>query len=246
MTLLAEAQGEPVTAQRTAIYADDLLDIPKADLETAFARARRELKYFPRVAELREFAGVVVKDLAMAEAEAAWEYVARYLAEWGVDRVPEYLGRDGDAKWNKAPAFEGRIDHALRQIGGLIRIQSALDLMDEETAAYAFTRKEFLEAYRLAPLAASLPALPVGEMGDTVKRLAATKSLAAKPKVLVIDTPLGPAVEAAVKQIPRYDAPPTPDQLRDRAAEQKHRLAQYLRKHPEIVSSETTETRTGS
>src|SRR5262252_8689699 len=69
MTILAEAFGESMTAQRLMIYAHDLVDIPVAHLTEAFDRARRECRFFPKISELRELAGAGAKDERNAEAE---------------------------------------------------------------------------------------------------------------------------------------------------------------------------------
>ncbi len=59
ITVLAEAFGEGLTAERQAIYGEALADIEPDDLRTAFRRARYELRWFPKIAELRELAGVL-------------------------------------------------------------------------------------------------------------------------------------------------------------------------------------------
>ena len=58
LTILGEAFGELLTAERQAIYARALSDIPKDQLHRAILTAVKELKWFPKVAELRELAGV--------------------------------------------------------------------------------------------------------------------------------------------------------------------------------------------
>lgn len=58
LTILGEAFGEVLTAERQAIYAKALSDVPKDQLHRAILAAVRELKWFPKVAELRELAGV--------------------------------------------------------------------------------------------------------------------------------------------------------------------------------------------
>ncbi len=58
LTILGEAFGEVLTAERQAIYARALSDIPKDQLHRAILTAVKELKWFPKVAELRELAGV--------------------------------------------------------------------------------------------------------------------------------------------------------------------------------------------
>lgn len=57
LTILAEAFGESLTEQRQEIYCAGLVDIAQPKLQIAFRRARYELKWFPKLAELRELAG---------------------------------------------------------------------------------------------------------------------------------------------------------------------------------------------
>lgn len=57
LTILAEAFGEPLTEQRQEIYCAGLADLQQDSLRQAFKRARYELKWFPKLAELRELAG---------------------------------------------------------------------------------------------------------------------------------------------------------------------------------------------
>ncbi len=59
LTILAEAFGETLTEQRQEIYCSGLADLHQNHLSTAFRRARYELKWFPKLAELRELAGVL-------------------------------------------------------------------------------------------------------------------------------------------------------------------------------------------
>jgi hypothetical protein len=60
LTVLAEAFGEceKVSPQRLQIYAGDLADLDQRQLDIAFKRARTELKFFSKISELRELAGV--------------------------------------------------------------------------------------------------------------------------------------------------------------------------------------------
>ena len=57
LTILAEAFGEQLTDQRQEIYCGGLADIQQDQLRVAFRRARYELKWFPKLAELRGLAG---------------------------------------------------------------------------------------------------------------------------------------------------------------------------------------------
>ena len=57
LTILAEAFGERLTEERQEIYCAGLADIRQDRLALVFRRARYELKWFPKLAELRELAG---------------------------------------------------------------------------------------------------------------------------------------------------------------------------------------------
>jgi len=59
ITALAEAFGEGLTGERITIYAKALEDVPAEQLRQAIRVAIRELKWFPKVAELRELAGIL-------------------------------------------------------------------------------------------------------------------------------------------------------------------------------------------
>src|ERR1700746_3835424 len=74
LTILAEAFGEPLTEQRQEIYCAGLSDLNQNQLSLAFRRARYELKWCPKLAELRELAGAsggAVKD-GRPGPEEAW------------------------------------------------------------------------------------------------------------------------------------------------------------------------------
>jgi hypothetical protein len=72
--VLAEAFGEGVTAERQALYAEALADIGPDQLGIAFRRARNELKWFPKIAEIRELAGALgnASDDGRPGPEEAW------------------------------------------------------------------------------------------------------------------------------------------------------------------------------
>jgi hypothetical protein len=87
LTVLAEAFREQLTDATLRIYAQDLSDLEKPQLEIAFKRA-----LFPKIAELRERAGANAAVLCEVEAEAAWEYVNEYLEKWGVELLSTRAG----------------------------------------------------------------------------------------------------------------------------------------------------------
>lgn len=59
LTILGEAFGARWTEERQHIYCTGLLDVPQEQLRVAFRRARYELKWFPKLAELRDLAGAL-------------------------------------------------------------------------------------------------------------------------------------------------------------------------------------------
>jgi hypothetical protein len=144
LTILAEAFGEPLTAERMEIYVGGLADVSRDCLQVAFGRALRELKWFPKVSELRDLSETKTDEQKKVEAEAAWDHINKYLRKWGVDRVPVY---SGGGKWITAPPLEPRLEYALRQIGGLWRLNQVTD------ESYFFVHRDFCEAYALAQTA---------------------------------------------------------------------------------------------
>jgi hypothetical protein len=143
LTGLAEAFGEQLTLERVEIYVSALVDIPQDRLQVAFRRALYERTFFPKVAELRELSGSSVDDEKTVEAQAAWQHANEYLRKWGVEKLPVRSG----GKWITPPPLEPRLEYAVRQIGGLWRLNQVTD----ET--YHFMFRDFCEAYMLAPVA---------------------------------------------------------------------------------------------
>jgi hypothetical protein len=137
------------------VYLTALSDLTDEQIQIATTRAIRELKFFPRVAELRELAGAAGKDQRSVEAEAAWKFAYDYLRKWGVDRLPLFKA----GATIEAPALPPRIDYALRRIGGL----RGLNQITEENRPFVF--KDFCEAYNLAPVAEALAPQLTGQFG---------------------------------------------------------------------------------
>lgn len=176
LTVLAEAVGDSVTAARLRIYAEDLSDLSRAQLETAFIRARRECKFFPKLPELRDMAGAGAQQVKDAEAEEAWNFVIVYLRKWGVDRMPIYSG----GKKLEPPILPARIDYSLRAIGGF------WSLNQMTTDSRPWLKRDFVEAYNRAPVAESLPTDPgrwldAGDLTARLKRLAVDKQIDDRP-----------------------------------------------------------------
>ena len=210
LTILAVAFGSPegVTAERLRIYAADLLsDLSQEQLAGAFARCRRELKFFPQIAELRELVAAKPEDHEQVEAEAAWQFANAYLQKHGV------VTYDDDNR----PPLDSRIDYALRRIGGL----NGLNQITEKSRAFMF--RDFCEAYRQAPMADLLKPL-LNELFGYHKLVSPTrKQLTGRvaPEAGPPDEPRRPIL----KTVPE---PLTEAQLRDRREMLKQQIATVM------------------
>jgi hypothetical protein len=114
LSILAIALGEVVSPERLRIYAQDLVtDLSKEQLTAAFGRARRECKFFPKLAELREYAGAGKHaQCEDVEAAAAFDSVIKTLEREGVDFGIKHL----------PPTTQ----YAVRRCGGLVMFNQRL------------------------------------------------------------------------------------------------------------------------
>jgi len=160
LTVLAEAFGEcgeKVSPQRLQIYAGDLADLDQRQLEIAFKRARTELKFFPKISELRELAGVPKQEQCNeAEAFSAFQSVIRHLERNGIDAGVQSLSR--------------RAQYAVRHCGGLAAFNNRL--VDK---SFPFLQRDFCEAYARAPIAEMISTQLSSSLG--LKQLADRKSM---------------------------------------------------------------------
>jgi hypothetical protein len=74
VSVLAVTFGVEITEERLELYAEHLADIPRQQLQAAFWKASRDLKFFPKIAELRELAGALSDALSDGRPgpEEAW------------------------------------------------------------------------------------------------------------------------------------------------------------------------------
>jgi hypothetical protein len=170
--MLAEAFAEPLTDERSEIYVRGLADISQEQLRVAFQRALRQLTWFPKLAELRNFAGANSNDEVKVEADAAWAYVNDYLRKWGADLLPIRSG----GRETVPPPLDPRVDYALRRIGGF----QALNQVDVNRMPFVY--RDFCEAYGQAPLAEQMAPRLEQQFGTnkvlgTIRDLARSKAV---------------------------------------------------------------------
>jgi len=233
LTILAEAFGEPLTQERAEIYVGGLIDMPQDRLKVAFRRALYELKFFPKLAELRELSGSSADEEEKVEAQAAWEYANEYLRRWGAVKLPIRSA----GKWITPPPLEPRLEYAIRQIGGLWRLNQVTD----ET--YHFMFRDFCEAYMLAPVAELmapqlLEQFSVRALAGQIKEL---PSGSAQPEPADAEPdrarPLQPATTAETPDL----ALSSPPAQQDAANGKVLRMGEQSRSQPERLTRERRE-----
>lgn len=109
-------------------------EVGSARFSAALVQAVRDSDYFPVISKIRQHAGMGSKQQTAAAADAAWLYVQDYIRKW--PNYGENIGRS-----RKAPALPARIGHAVRMVGGLARIEFALE------DSLPFIRKDFSAAW---------------------------------------------------------------------------------------------------
>ncbi|MFI5090769.1 MAG: hypothetical protein ACHP7P_11990 [Terriglobales bacterium] len=175
VTVLAEGFGEAVTAERLRIYAEDLADIPLDSLAVAFRRARRELKFFPKICELRDLAGANREQQEDAEARAAWDAV--------VDFADKYVQSDvhGDYHISRGcrptppPVLSDRIVDSVRRSGGWRVYKTLLG-----SGNFPFLQKRFFQEYLAWERVEGVEPrkmLAAGGMEDSFRQLVAGKCM---------------------------------------------------------------------
>ena len=155
------------------LYARALQDVPLDELDAAMVRLMRTSKFFPTVAEILE-AVKTTRDVISGEdkggAGAAWHEAMELVRHVGPYRPWTY----------SSPAVERAVKHF-----------GKMELCELETDAVNTARAQFMRIYNeeaarakeRADVKAAINALPRGEAGTLIKKLAARKSMDA-PKQL--------------------------------------------------------------
>jgi hypothetical protein len=199
LTVLAEAMGETMTAARLKIYAADLADIEGAALAVAFQRARRECRFFPKIAELRELAGVGRAEQQDAEARRAWDELTKFVRKYvGNDVHSNFCPEHGS--YSNFPKLCDRILDTVRRTGGW-KVYACMT--DDD---FPFMQKRFFAEY---------------EAWSAVERIELPELISQMPQLHLVAKPMEPrkvmpapmVPQVRIKKIPE---PLTDAQLRDR------------------------------
>jgi hypothetical protein len=141
VTILAEAFSQPMTPERLRIYAGDLADLERSQLEVAFCHARREMTFLPKIAELRNLAGAGQDEQQDAEARKAWDLLTRFVTKYVSNDVHGNYGPQHGWYPKSFPKLSERILDCVRRTGGW-KVYACMDVHD-----MPFIQKRFFEEY---------------------------------------------------------------------------------------------------
>ena len=225
ITVLAEAMGETMTPARLKIYIRDLSDLDCSQLQIAFARARRELKFFPKIAEVRELAGKGQKQEADAEARAAWDTILDFTSKY-IQSDPHGNYRiDQGVRRTPPPVLSQRILDTVRRTGGW-KVYKCMDSDD-----MPFTQKRFFGEYEAWH---AVQHIPLDGLIDTQDVLALDSPKQSSQPARVQQVKADQIVNVCAKNI---SGPMTEVQIRDRR--------EILRQQAQLMRSGRTSTQQG-
>jgi hypothetical protein len=124
------------------VYLKALSDLTDEQLQVATHHAIRELKFFPRVAELRELAGAGRAEQQDAEARVAWDCLIKFVAKYVSNDIYGNYGPEHGWYPKTFPKLSDRILDSVRRSGGW-HVYKCMDADD-----MPFIQKRFFEEYR--------------------------------------------------------------------------------------------------
>jgi hypothetical protein len=214
---IAEVFREPLTAECLAMYVESLADLSDEQIRLSIGRAIRELKWFPKPAELRELVGSNPKQEKDAEGRKAWDVVTQFVTKYVGNDVHGNYGPEHGWYPKSYPKLSDRILGAVRRTGGW-RLYKSMTEKD-----YPFQQKRFLDEY---------------EAWTAVEQIAPSRLLTEMPRLRLVAKPMDPprSVEPKVER-PEASAfkptsipvPLTNAQLRDRREMLRQQAASLAR-----------------
>jgi len=174
VAILAEAFNEPLKPERIRVYVQDLADLSAEQLSFAFSRARRGLKFFPRIAEIRELAGANPERSDDAEARAAWDVLMDFVSRYVQSDVFGNYAPDQGCRSTPMPILSERILDTVRRSGSW-RAFKCMTPSD-----FPFQQKRFFEEFKAWHAVNAVPVERLALRGEPRKALA-DGSAKAKP-----------------------------------------------------------------
>ena len=195
---MAEVFRESLTAELLAMYVESLEDLSDNQIRLCVGRAIRELKWFPKPAELRELVGCSPREQQDAEARAAWDAIVNfaekyiqsdpqgcYVIDQGVRRVPP-------------PVLSQRILDSVRRTGGwrAYKLMGPADLPHQQ--------KRFMAEYAA---------------WTAIEQVPVSRLLTELPRLQLVARPMDPPRNIEPKQeragAPAFKPKPIPEPLTD-------------------------------
>jgi hypothetical protein len=141
LVALAEVFKEPVTPECLAMYVESLADLSDDQIRLCVGRAIRELKWFPKPAELRELAGASQQQGQDAEARKAWDVLTKFVKKYVSNDVYGNFGPQHGWYPKSYPKLSDRILDTVRRTGGW-EVYARMTGED-----FPFVQKRFFEEY---------------------------------------------------------------------------------------------------
>jgi hypothetical protein len=212
---MAEVFREPLTAECMAMYVESLADVSDDQIRVSIGRVVRELKWFPKPAEIRELAGANPAKQDDAEARKAWDILIAFIRKYVGNDVYGNYGPEHGWYPTDHPQLSDRILDTVRRTGGW-KVYARMTHED-----FPFIQKRFMGEF---------------ESWSAVEQIPVSKLLKETPCLQLVVKPInppkpqpssclpGPAGTSAVKPNPA-PYPMTDAQIRDRREMLKQQAA---------------------
>ena len=203
-----DGQAYQLTPVLIRVWCNVFADVPPYQVEAAFNKAERQLKFWPSPAEVFEFISSAENKVGQEQAEQKWQQVREYIRIYYSPDIPPRDHDYEDGRKQNAPRITERTQRAINAAGGLAYLSDC----DRESLQWA--KKKFIEEYiRWGELKKDENLLPTGEVRDLLGDVAKTKTVdRVLDKARVTDGPLvpKPAEPILSKPVP----PPVIDTVR--------------------------------
>lgn len=160
LAIFSQNYRQPIGEALPDIWLEVFRGIGIAKFEASCAKHLQTGKFFPTIADIHSNVEAPLKDLAILDAERAWDKVLGIGERWGIDEdrnefIPIYTG----GRMFLPPTLTVQEEYALRQIGWWQAIQR------QEPEKISFLRRDFIATYKRYMETNGLKELPAGVAG---------------------------------------------------------------------------------